>query len=116
MSKIASILALLFFFLLFVVLVFGGRIVKSYFTQTSVTDTVLDKERVQNCDSKSCSSRYLIFGANETYEDADDMLLFKFNSSDVYGHIQQGKKYKFRVVGWRIPFFSWYRNIVGVEQ
>lgn len=44
------------------------------------------------------------------------MLRGKFNSSDIYGTLKEGKKYKIIVVGYRVPFFSWYENILEVEE
>lgn len=40
----------------------------------------------------------------------------KFDSSDVYGELEIGNSYEVRVVGWRIPLLSWYRNIIDVEN
>ena len=30
--------------------------------------------------------------------------------------LEKGKTYKMRVYGWRIPFMSWYRNIIEIEE
>lgn len=78
--------------------------------RATVTDTVLRSERV--VDSGGKSSRYLIYGKKETYEDTDSLWFWKWNSSDIYGSIQVGQKCEFLVVGWRVPFLSWYRNII----
>lgn len=79
---------------------------------TQVRDTVTRVERV-NYDR---DSKYLIFGKKEVYEDTDSLLFGKFNSSDIYGKIDPGHTYRFTVVGWRIPFFSKYRNILKIHR
>jgi hypothetical protein len=78
----------------------------------TVTDTVVKSERVNNGES----GKYLVFGKNEVYQNTDSFPLRKFRSSDFYRDIEVGKTYRFRVVGWRLPLFSTYRNIVGFEE
>jgi hypothetical protein len=86
-------------------------------SRDSVVATVTDKERIQQCDSDGgCKSKYLIFTDKETLENTDNLFVGKFNSSDYYGSIEQGKTYRFEVLGWRIPFFSTYRNIVAIQS
>jgi hypothetical protein len=64
----------------------------------------------------SSGGKYLIFTDNEVLENTDSLWYWKWNSSDFYNKIEAGKTYKFTVYGWRVPFMSWYRNIVEVEQ
>jgi hypothetical protein len=90
------------------------RPVVLYSTQDSVVFTVDKTERVLYADAQK--SRYLIFTKNETFENTDEVLFGKFNSSDVYGTLKEGHRYKAQVVGVRIPAFSWYRNIISVKQ
>ncbi len=49
------------------------------------------------------------------FENTDSLYNFKYSSSDVYNDLKIGKCYTLRVYGWRIPFFSWYRNIIDLE-
>lgn len=60
-------------------------------------------------------SKYLIFTDNEVYENTDEFILGKFNSTDIYRDLEIGKTYKCLVVGHRIHFLSWYRNIIKCE-
>ena len=60
-------------------------------------------------------SKYLIFTKDETFENVDSWLALKFNSSDVYGALQEGQSCSLTVTGVRMPFFSWYRNILSAE-
>ena len=83
-----------------------------YGTTDYVTITVTDKERIQDGEE----SKYLIFTENEVFENTDSLMKFKFNSSDVYGLLKVGETYSAEVFGWRVPFFSMYRNIVSIEK
>ena len=83
-------------------------------TQDYETFTVRKLERVLDADRKG--ARYLVFTENETFENTDRLIFFKFNSSDIYGMIREGGTYKAKVAGVRIPILSWYRNIVSVEE
>ncbi|MDO8650006.1 MAG: hypothetical protein Q7K33_01720 [Candidatus Berkelbacteria bacterium] len=80
---------------------------------TTVTITVDRRERVNNQDS----SYYLVWSSEgETFKCSDAWLFGKFNSSDVYGQLKEGRQYKVLVAGWRIPIFSSYRNIIRIEN
>jgi hypothetical protein len=109
--KVIYTLILLIAFSLFALPLF--RLAFGYYTHVTVTDKVLKTERVMN--PEGAGSKYLIFGAHETYENMDSFLNWKFNSSDVYGAILPGQTCTFVVYGWRIPFFSWYRNLVSAK-
>lgn len=78
-------------------------------TTDNVNITVKDKERVTSGDS----SRYLVYGQNETFENTDRWLRFKFNSSDVQGSLEKGQTYNCKVDGFRIPLLSMHRNIIN---
>jgi hypothetical protein len=82
-----------------------------FYKEHQVTGIVLDKERVM----KDSSSYYLIYLDDETLTIQDSWVKGQFRSSDIYGHIEQGKEYKFTVYGWRSGIFSMYRNIIKVE-
>lgn len=78
----------------------------------TVIDTVVKSERITNGES----SKYLVFGKREVYQNTDVILVWKHNSSDFYRDIEVGKTYRLRMIGWRIPLFSHYRNIVHFEE
>ena len=101
--------------LLLALLLMAGFVVKiylSYGTQEQVTVHVIRAERVNH----SRSGVYLIFTDNETFCIKDNWLLLRCSSSDDYGKIVAGKTYTFTVCGWRIPLFSWYRNIIKINE
>lgn len=80
--------------------------------QETVVDTIVKSERVASGDS----SKYLIFGQKEVYENTDMFVIRKTNSSDFYRDIQPGKTYRLKVAGKRVSLFSWYRNIIAFEE
>lgn len=87
------------------------------FNDHSAQITVTDKERVNDSDS----SKYLIMGKDENdntvvYENTDCLIRGKFDSSTFYADMEVGKTYKVKLVGFRIPYFSWYENILSYEE
>lgn len=76
--------------------------------------TVMDKV------SKGDSGKYLIFvriGEEEkVYQNTDEIMRLKFNSSDIYGKLKIGKSYRFTLIGYRVPFLSWYQNIIWISE
>ena len=82
------------------------------FNDTEVTATVKDKESVR----KGGDNTYLIFTDKGVFENDDSLLRGKWNSSDFYNAIEIGKTYKFTVIGYRVPFLSWYKNIIEYEE
>jgi len=74
--------------------------------------TVTDKQVVVSDNN----SKYLIFTTNEVFENCDSYFFAKFDSSDFENRIEKNKTYRFRVSGYRIPFFSMYRNIIEVKE
>jgi hypothetical protein len=83
-------------------------------TETSVLFTVEKAERVT--DRTGQDSKYLIFTKNETFEITDEIFYQKFNSSDIYGALKPNHHYKAKVIGSRNPTWSWYRNIISVQE
>jgi hypothetical protein len=77
-----------------------------------VTITVTDKERTMSHQD----SKFLVYTKHEVFENTDALWKLKFNSSDVQGKLMVGETYNVRVTGLRIPFLSWHRNIVKVED
>lgn len=91
-----------------------GIFASGYLQESNVTFTVKDKERVVDRDGEG--SRYLIWSEDETFENVDSLIKGKFNSSDLYGRLEEGKTYDCKVYGWRNGFFSWYRNLIGCNE
>lgn len=66
-----------------------------------------DKERIEG--------DYLIYTEDEVFKNTDSLLFMKFDSSDVYNKLKIDGRYRVKVYGFRIPFFSMYRNIVKIN-
>jgi len=112
MTRLAALIA-------FVVLFFGAitfNIWSHFATMETVPGLIIqDKERIVTGSGDKQESKYLIFTDQETFENVDSLLGWKFNSSDVYGSIIEGSTCEFVVTGWRIPILSWYRNILSAS-
>jgi hypothetical protein len=92
----------------------------SYLLTTEVEFTI------RNTDRDSSREIYLIhsdYGAKaesqpgESFQNVDQPLLFKVNSSDVQGQAEslKGRRVRARVFGFRIADFSKYRNVIWLE-
>lgn len=96
------------------------------FNDTEYTVTITEKERITESSKDSdgnshTSSKYLVFADDENgnslvFENADRFIRWKFNSSNVQGQLKEGHTYKITVIGYRVPFLSWYQNIIKVEE
>ena len=98
-------------------LVYGGvEIGESYYHQREVTATVRNEARVCSSGNNGSSTcKYLIFTNKGTFEDTDSLVNGKFNSSDIFGELEPGHTYTFKVYGFRSGFMSAYPNIVSVK-
>jgi hypothetical protein len=89
-------------------------------TGEEIEITVTDKERIVESsgsgEDQSVESKYLVFTEDETFENTDVTLLGKWNSSDVQGQLRVDRTYRVKVYGWRIGFFSMYRNITEIIE
>ena len=46
----------------------------------------------------------------------DEAWAFHFSSADVYGDLQVGETVDLKAIGWRVPLFSWFPNVVEVTE
>lgn len=105
--------------LIFIILLVGVCVFDYYigFTgETTVKDTVIGKERVNKYTNGHQDSYYVIYGEKATYQITDSWLKGRFDSSDMYGHIQENHSYEFHVIGKRIPILSHYQNIMEYKE
>lgn len=96
------------------------------FNDTEYTATITDKDRITESSKDSdgnskTSSKYLVFADDENgnslvFENKDCFIRFKFNSSNIQGQLKEGHTYRITVVGYRVPFLSWYQNIIKVDE
>lgn len=105
---------------LILLLAIGSQMVFN-FNDTEYTITITDKERIYKGSGDSSSSKYLVFGDDENsdslvFENTDCFIRGKWNSSNLQGKMKEGNTYRITVVGYRVPFFSMYQNIIKVEE
>ena len=106
---------LIFIFIIIACIV--GSCVYTEGNKRQITVTVTDKG-IKNYKQES---KYLIYGKDDdkqivTCEISDSLIQGKFNSSEIYGSIEVGKKYTFEIVGERNELLSMYPNIVRVLE
>lgn len=97
---------------IFVAAIASSVLIYQYGTIDEVTFQVVKTERV----TEGQSSTYLVFTPGETFQNADNIMYWKFNSSDLYGQLREGETYRAKVNGFRVPVFSMYRNILQVQR
>jgi hypothetical protein len=63
---------------------------------------------------------YFVFqlddGTREIFENEDSFSFWKFNSGNLLMELKAGNSYQVLVAGWRVPFFSVYRNIITILE
>jgi hypothetical protein len=64
---------------------------------------------------KNNGAKYLVSTNKGVYEITDSLLFGTWSSSDKYANLKVGEKYSVKSAGWRIPFFSSYKNIVEIR-
>lgn len=98
--------------LFLLIIVPAGKFVLDFYTESQITATVTDKERI----TEAKSSYYLVYTDKEVFTIQDSWVKWRWNSSDVYGDLEIGKTYNLTVFGWRSGFLSLYRNILTYEK
>lgn len=79
--------------------------------------TVDHRERVVNSSGDSVNSYYLIWSKEgEVFCVTDSWTFWSFDSSDRYGKLKEGVRVTAHVAGWRVPFLSWYRNVIRIDS
>ena len=74
---------------------------------------VIDKDRTRTDDGSDAR----IYTENcGTFKVGDSLLNGTFSSADTYAGIKVDKTYDFETVGFRIPFFSSFPNILKAEE
>ncbi len=84
---------------------------------TPVAFTVDRRERVTQGGGENTKAYYLVWAKEgEVYCVTDTWSFMSFDSSDRYGRLREGSKVKAKAAGWRVPFLSWYRNVVEIDE
>lgn len=115
--------------ILALVAIFGGVIFLKVGNRREyvITNVIVQTELQSSSDDNGTiySTRYLYFCTTDTgeeivFENEDNLLFGKFNSSDILAKIrkyeQSKKPFKIKTAGFRIGFFSMYQNILEVYE
>lgn len=79
--------------------------------------TVASRERVTSGSGEGSRSYYLVWSKEgEVFCVTDSWSFLRFDSSDRYGKLRVGSHVTAQVAGWRVPFLSWYRNVVVIDD
>lgn len=124
MRKLSNVKFIVVSVIIVLMVVFSVKIFS--FNDTEYTITVTDKDRITESSedgdgNRNTSSKYLVFTDDENgkplvFENTDCFIRLKFNSSNMQGQLKEGHTYKITVIGYRVPFFSWYQNIIKIEE
>ncbi len=104
----------------------------SHFSRDEYTVRVVGTERIASSDDEGhVSSKYVVHAEEiktrepRSFENTDSLTecLFskcKVNSSDLQAELKAAEKdgtpVTVKTYGWRVPFFSWYENIIAVKK
>ena len=91
-------------------------VVAYFWSYQTIEVTITEKERDTISSDEGVESNYRVYTTEEVYVNKDQLIFGKFDSSDVQRTLLDGNTYKVKVVGWRVPLFSWYRNIISVVE
>ena len=83
------------------------------------TNETVVRDKGQKCSRNAdgdMDCKYLVYTDRGTYAVEDSMIAFRWDSSDVYGRIPACHRVKITSIDLRIPAFSTYPNITGVED
>ena len=79
--------------------------------------TVASRERVTSGSGEGSRSYYLVWSKEgDVFCVTDSWSFLRFDSSDRYGKLREGSHVMAQVAGWRVPFLSWYRNVVVIDD
>ena len=76
---------------------FDGTLVKTYVDRGNTYFVVLEDGKDESI----------------VYENEDAWFFMKWNSGDILRDLAVGSRYHFTIYGWRVPFLSWFPNIVS---
>jgi hypothetical protein len=86
-----------------------GSYAEAHWNERVVTCTVVSKDRTED-DMRIYTEQCGVFA------NADSLWRGKTTSGDLWGQIEPGETYDFRVVGWRNGFFSAFPNVLAIEE
>jgi len=85
--------------------------------QSATTKMVTVKEKWIKAAPGSDTMTYLFSDTEgNVYAVADELLLWKWDASDRWAKLEEGKSYRITFYGWRIHILSWYPNAIEIEE
>lgn len=104
-------------FVVGVVLAGIGYTIAGYQNENTYTVTLEEKFTKRHGESDS----YMLFtetegGEKRVFRNSDALFVGKFDSADLQAGLEEGKKYKFTTIGFRIPFLSAFENVIEVKE
>jgi Protein of unknown function (DUF1523) len=87
-------------------------ILYSYFVADSIQSRITDAQMTK------VDGRFMIATETRPFVNEDVWYRFKFNSGTVQNDAirLKGKLVRIKKYGWRIPMFSWYENVVKIDE
>ena len=80
-------------------------------------EITIDKMWTKASSNSDNAQIYLVSDADaNVYCVKDTMLFWKFDASDRWAKLDEGKTYAVTTVGWRVRFASMYPNIIEIEE
>lgn len=106
------------FIVIAILIILGGGFIQNFGTSQTITGTV-ERTYVKSDGGKK-DKFYVVIrgsdGATHVFVNHDTMWHAKWNSAEVQARLMDGHCYTVRTVGFRIPFFSAFPNIVSVAE
>lgn len=90
----------------------GGAVAQSFVAEQTRTCTVEDKDRT----SGEGGSMRLYTDDCGVVEVGDLLLRGQFDAANIYADIEVGSTYEITTVGHRVPFLTWFPNVLGTPQ
>lgn len=105
-----------FIYSIFIVisLIFLGWYMTIPYQNPEITTITVQEKYVKNL--KGLGKYMIIDTNNNTYEITDLIFKRKFNSSDLYAKLKEGKTYEVEITGSRIEWLSCYKNINAIKE
>lgn len=107
--------------LVLVIVVLGGIILlwllrKPIIAYATVNEGIVTVTKTDIKRSGSDTDIYLVYTDQGTFKIQDNLWHWQWRSSDLYGKIKAGNKYRIKCYGFRWGFRSWYKNIYEAEE
>lgn len=98
-----------------ILVVIVSSLLYTYGTKTTQVVTVKTLDHKIYGSGDDITDTYLVFTSNGVFKNSDSFLYWKFNSSDVQNDLVEGQTFEIKYYGWRVPFLSWYPNIISAK-